>query len=89
MIIYFHNVATFYMHFKVTSYFWPLLYPYICMYSAVFKFVPIMEHLISLSYHYISTITSKVTVPPDAHKRLVLQVYLGLNTLELSAIMNI
>ena len=30
--------------------------------------------------------TSKVTVPQDAHRRLVLQVYLGSNTLELSAI---
>ena len=39
MIIYFHNVVSiFYMHFKITSYFWLLLYPCICMYSAVFKF---------------------------------------------------
>ena len=30
--------------------------------------------------------TSKVTAPQDAHRRLVLQVYLGLNTLEFSAI---
>ena len=29
---------------------------------------------------------SKVTAPQDAHRRLVLQVYLGLNTLEFSAI---
>ena len=28
--------------------------------------------------------TSKVTAPQDAHKRLVLQVYLGSNTLEFS-----
>ena len=28
-------------------------------------------------------ISSKVTAPQDAHKRLVLQVYLGSNTLEL------
>ena len=31
-------------------------------------------------------ILSKVTAPQDAHKRLVLQVYLGSNTLEFSAI---
>ena len=30
--------------------------------------------------------TSKVTAPQDAHGRLVLQVYLGLNTIEFSAI---
>ena len=30
--------------------------------------------------------TSKVTAPQDAHRRLVLQVYLGSNTLEFSAI---
>ena len=30
--------------------------------------------------------TSKVTTPQDAHRRLVLQVYLGSNTLEFSAI---
>ena len=35
MIIYLHNVATSYIHFKVTSYFWLLLYPCICTYSAV------------------------------------------------------
>ena len=29
-------------------------------------------------------ITSKVTAPQDAHRRLVLQVYLGSNTLEFS-----
>ena len=31
-------------------------------------------------------VTSKVTAPQDAHRRLVLQVYLGSNTLELSSI---
>ena len=31
-------------------------------------------------------ISSKVTAPQDAHRRLVLQVYLGSNTLEFSAI---
>ena len=40
--------------------------------------------------YYISYIilyyTSKVTAPQDAHGRLVLQVYLGSNTLEFSAI---
>ena len=36
--------------------------------------------------YYISYITSKVTTPQDARKRLVLQVYLGLNALEFSAI---
>ena len=39
---------------------------------------------ITLSYLYY--ITSKVTAPQDAHGRLVLQVYLGSNTLEFSAI---
>ena len=39
MIIYLHNVATPYMHFKVTSYFWFLLYPCICMYSAVCSYL--------------------------------------------------
>ena len=34
----------------------------------------------------IFVITSKVTAPQDAGKRLVLQVYLGLNTLEFSVI---
>ena len=32
------------------------------------------------------TQTSKVTAPQDAHRRLVLQVYLGSNTIEFSAI---
>ena len=36
--------------------------------------------------HYLYYISSKVTVPQDAHKRLVLQVYLGSNTLEVSAV---
>ena len=31
-------------------------------------------------------ITSKVTRPQDAHKMLILQVYLGLNTLEFTAV---
>ena len=31
-------------------------------------------------------VTSKVTAPQDAHGRLVLQVYLGSNTIEFSAI---
>ena len=31
-------------------------------------------------------ITSKVTIPQDAHRRLVLQVYLGSNILEFSGI---
>ena len=35
---------------------------------------------------YIIYVTSKVTAPQDAHRRLVLQVYLGSNTLEFSAI---
>ena len=35
------------------------------------------------TYRYI---TSKVTAPQDAHRRLVLQIYLGLNTLEFSSI---
>ena len=34
----------------------------------------------------LDVLTSKVTTPQDAHRRLVLQVYLGSNTLELSAI---
>ena len=34
-------------------------------------------------------ITSKVTAPQDAHKRLVLQVYLGSNTLEFSVIKHV
>ena len=36
--------------------------------------------------HLICLLTSKVTAPQDAHGRLVLQVYLGSNTLEFSAI---
>ena len=36
--------------------------------------------------HKLLYITSKVTAPQDAHKRLVLQVYLGSNTLEFSDI---
>ena len=35
--------------------------------------------------NYIILFTSKVTAPQDAYGRLVLQVYLGLNTLEFSA----
>ena len=35
---------------------------------------------------YFPYISSKVTAPQDAHGRLVLQVYLGSNTLEFSAI---
>ena len=31
-------------------------------------------------------LTTSITAPQDAHKRLVLQVYLGSNTLEFSAI---
>ena len=38
MIIYFHNVATSYTHFKVTSYFW-LVHPCICVYSAVCSYL--------------------------------------------------
>ena len=37
----------------------------------------------SFLYHFTM---SKVTAPQDAHNRLVLQVYLGSNTLEFSAI---
>ena len=36
--------------------------------------------------HYLLLITSKVTTPQDAHKRIVLQVFLGSNTLEFSGI---
>ena len=35
---------------------------------------------------YSLSLPSKVTTPQDAHRRLVLQVFLGSNTLELSAI---
>ena len=38
------------------------------------------------SMHYFLVRSSKVTSPQDACRRLVLQVYLGSNTLELSAI---
>ena len=34
----------------------------------------------------VTLVTSKVTAPQDAHRRLVLQVYLDSNTLEFSAI---
>ena len=58
MIIFLHNVATSYVHFKVTSYFWLLLYPCICMYSAVFKFIPIIKitFLALYKYNYILNI---------------------------------
>ena len=36
-------------------------------------------------FYYTYSVTSKVTTPQDAHWRLVLWVYLGSNTLELSA----
>ena len=36
--------------------------------------------------HLICLLTNKVTAPQDAHGRLVLQVYLGSNTLKFSAI---
>ena len=36
--------------------------------------------------HYQCVYSSKVTAPQDAHRSLVLQVYLGSNTLEFSAI---
>ena len=36
--------------------------------------------------YYLFSCTSKVTAPQDGHGRLVLQVYLGSNTLEFSAI---
>ena len=32
------------------------------------------------AFHFSLTLTSKVTMPQDAHGRLVLQVYLGSNT---------
>ena len=35
---------------------------------------------------FVWVLTSKVTTPQDAHRGLVLQVYLGSNTLEFSAI---
>ena len=37
------------------------------------------------AFHFSLTLKSKVTIPQDAHRRLVLQVYLGSNTLEFSA----
>ena len=37
-------------------------------------------------YYKVLSKTSKVTAPQDAHGRLVLQVYLGSDTLEFSAI---
>ena len=44
-------------------------------------------HQIPLSYCSVEGGSGdKTTTPQDAHKRLVLQVYLGLNTLEFSAI---
>ena len=36
--------------------------------------------------HYVLNISRKVTTPQDTHKRSVLQVYLGSNTSECSAI---
>ena len=40
----------------------------------------------TIYFSYIIYITSKVTAPQDAHERLVLQVNLGSNALEFSAI---
>ena len=42
--------------------------------------------VLALFCHNCITLPSKVTTPQDAHWRLVLQFYLGSNTLEFSAI---
>ena len=59
-------------------------------YSSYFE-VKVKVQLLCLNSNCYVVITfgismSKVTAPQDAHKRLVLQVYLGSNTLELRAI---
>ena len=53
----------------------------------------LVKHIFNLSHmeivkgiHVLSLRASSITTPQDAHKRWVLQVYLGSNTLEFSAI---
>ena len=72
VIIYLHNVATSCLHAFQSNYFWLLLYPCICMYSAAFKIIPTMKHLISLSHHYTSTIVSNIRLSLPAWYRYVL-----------------
>ena len=47
----------------------------------------IITYFVANSRIFLAFVTSKVTTPQDVHGRLVLQVYLGLNTLEFSAIL--
>ena len=56
---------------------------YIILYYIIYY---IILYYIILYYIILYYIISSITAPQDAHKRIVLQVYHGLNTLEFSAI---